>query len=366
MAAQDKERYEREKEAYNGPWKVAVDQSRKKKDPSAPKRGMSAFLCFAKTRRSVVRSNNPNLSNAEVSKVLSKMWKEAPPDVIQKYREEEKQERQRYLQAMEEWRKEQSAVSAGADGQEDNGQTISGDRNLASEQNLLQQSAEGVIGSGHRVYTQGLTFQRSESGIGSSQPSHGINLAQSGAQGSSLPQSNDQGHQPTTLQQLYNQSLSLPPSFTLDPRRAPRGQASYQGESPLGPPGDLNPLRQFRPGLAYSNVQPRNGFSTDNIIYNPGHILQILAQQYQQNQHLVATSSQSGYDPRQSANSSSSSSSYRFDPASAEMLVDVLQQSSTSNSSTTTDEEEKDEEGNGPSSSLHQNDCNHPNQPGNK
>jgi hypothetical protein len=39
VAAQDKERYLAQKEAYKGPWKIPV--KRKKKNPEAPKRPMS-------------------------------------------------------------------------------------------------------------------------------------------------------------------------------------------------------------------------------------------------------------------------------------------------------------------------------------
>lgn len=106
MAKKDKERYEREKASYTAP----PGASRKKqRDPTAPRRPMSAFLAFANSRRAKVKAEQPQCSNGEISKILSGMWKEAADDVKQKYRDEESALWAKYKSEMQDWRKKNEA-----------------------------------------------------------------------------------------------------------------------------------------------------------------------------------------------------------------------------------------------------------------
>lgn len=102
-ARQDKARYEMEKAMYKGPWKVPANK-RTPKDPSAPKRPMSAFLAFSNKRRASLKRQYPDASNADLSKMLSKQWKEADHELKSKYTEEEAGLRAKYKTAMAEWR----------------------------------------------------------------------------------------------------------------------------------------------------------------------------------------------------------------------------------------------------------------------
>lgn len=77
-ADQDKARYEAEKALYKGPWKIPSNK-RKTKDPSAPKRPMSAFLAYSNSRRAGLKRDNPKSTNADLSRMLSKTWKELDP-----------------------------------------------------------------------------------------------------------------------------------------------------------------------------------------------------------------------------------------------------------------------------------------------
>ena len=109
-ARKDKVRYEIEKSMYSGPWKVPAGRGRTPKDPDAPKRPMSAFLAFSNKRRASVKASNPDASNAELSKILSKMWKEAPEGVRKTYVDEEAGLRQQYHASMSEWRKKEKEL----------------------------------------------------------------------------------------------------------------------------------------------------------------------------------------------------------------------------------------------------------------
>jgi len=98
LARQDKDRYEREKAAYKGPWKVPDI-----KYDDGPKKPMSAFLAFGNERRKEIAANNPLLSNAEISSLLSKLWRECPDDIKQAYRDREARERKEFKKQREEW-----------------------------------------------------------------------------------------------------------------------------------------------------------------------------------------------------------------------------------------------------------------------
>ena len=104
MARRDKARYEVEKTMYTGPWKVPA-KKRSQKDPNAPKRPMSAFLSFSNSKRAQVKEEHPNIGNAEVSRILAQMWKDAPDDERKEHIDKEYKLRQQYKTAIAAWRK---------------------------------------------------------------------------------------------------------------------------------------------------------------------------------------------------------------------------------------------------------------------
>jgi len=103
-AKEDKERYNLEKASYTGPWQVPW--KRAKKDPSAPKRPMSAFLFFSQDKRRMIKGENPGMRNTEISRVLGEMWKEASDDQKSPHVEREAKERAKYKLDIAKWRKE--------------------------------------------------------------------------------------------------------------------------------------------------------------------------------------------------------------------------------------------------------------------
>jgi hypothetical protein len=103
MGRKDKARYEMEKAMYNGPWKVPVTTKREK-DPTRPKRPMSAFLSYSNRRRAEVKEKNKNTKTADVSRILAQMWREAPPEEKKEFVDEEYSLRQDYKSAMAEWK----------------------------------------------------------------------------------------------------------------------------------------------------------------------------------------------------------------------------------------------------------------------
>lgn len=105
MARQDKARYEMEKSMYTGPWKVPATK-RVSKDPKAPKRPMSAFLSFSNSKRAYVKNKHKDAKNAEVSRILAQMWKDADAEEKKTFVDEEFALRQQYKIAMSEWKRQ--------------------------------------------------------------------------------------------------------------------------------------------------------------------------------------------------------------------------------------------------------------------
>lgn len=104
VAAKDKQRYMVEKATYTGPWQVPW--KRAKKDPTAPKRPMSAFLNFSQDKRRRIKEENPNIRNTEVSRILGELWRNASEEEKRPHIEREKEEREKYKESIAEWRKE--------------------------------------------------------------------------------------------------------------------------------------------------------------------------------------------------------------------------------------------------------------------
>lgn len=49
--------------------------TRRKKDPNAPKRALSAYMFFANETRDIVKAENPDVSFGQVGRILGEKWK---------------------------------------------------------------------------------------------------------------------------------------------------------------------------------------------------------------------------------------------------------------------------------------------------
>lgn len=73
----------------------------------APKRPASAFLSFSNSRRAEAKRTHKSASNAEISRILAKMWSEAPADVKKHYIDSEASARAEYKKNVAVWRIEE-------------------------------------------------------------------------------------------------------------------------------------------------------------------------------------------------------------------------------------------------------------------
>jgi hypothetical protein len=103
----DKARYESEMATYKVATKLSSSK-KPRKDPNAPRRPMSAFLAFSNKRRAALKRQTPDATNSDLSKMLSKMWKEATPEFKLDYVNEEAILRAKYKVDIVAFRKKRS------------------------------------------------------------------------------------------------------------------------------------------------------------------------------------------------------------------------------------------------------------------
>eukprot|EP00586_Coscinodiscus_wailesii_P022890 CAMPEP_0172499966 /NCGR_PEP_ID=MMETSP1066-20121228/132973_1 /TAXON_ID=671091 /ORGANISM="Coscinodiscus wailesii, Strain CCMP2513" /LENGTH=478 /DNA_ID=CAMNT_0013273983 /DNA_START=377 /DNA_END=1813 /DNA_ORIENTATION=- len=105
MGRRDKLRYEQEKASYSGPWQISTTgRGKAQKDPTYPKRPMSAFLHFAKTERAKLKIQRPDLTFAAASSILGQRWNGASEEERKPHLDWEERERKIYNEKAAAWR----------------------------------------------------------------------------------------------------------------------------------------------------------------------------------------------------------------------------------------------------------------------
>jgi hypothetical protein len=111
LAAADKKRYAEEKEDYvPDPSFEATKSSRKKKDPNAPKRALSAYFFFCNEIREGVRAENPNKKITEIATLLAAKWRELPEKKRGKYQKMHEEAKIKYQSAMDDYNSVKNGV----------------------------------------------------------------------------------------------------------------------------------------------------------------------------------------------------------------------------------------------------------------
>ncbi|RLV93240.1 Non-histone chromosomal protein 6 [Spathaspora sp. JA1] len=82
--------------------------TRKKKDPDAPKRSLSAYMFFANENRDIVRAENPGISFGQVGKLLGEKWKALSDDEKVPYNNKAETDKKRYEKEKAEYAKKNS------------------------------------------------------------------------------------------------------------------------------------------------------------------------------------------------------------------------------------------------------------------
>jgi len=127
IARLDKERYEREKLVYTGPWKVPILPKKTKKRAAAllrqqrhqqheteevvllppPQPPLSAFLMFAQTKRATLPRHDDDDDDEEEGHELARLWQDCDPVEKNNYIDTEFVLREQYEHALRAWQKQQ-------------------------------------------------------------------------------------------------------------------------------------------------------------------------------------------------------------------------------------------------------------------
>lgn len=134
-ASSDRVRYNAEMKNYRNTIKEATGSE-------VPKRPMSAYLAFSNKRRAGLKRLNPSATNAELSKLLSKAWKEAAPELKSEYIQEEAKLRAEYNAEMLALRKTQAKVIITS---KSNTKGSKGSSRKSLEKNLDLKNSEGSM-----------------------------------------------------------------------------------------------------------------------------------------------------------------------------------------------------------------------------
>jgi len=72
---------------------------KKKKDPDAPKRPKTAYLCYAVAVRSQVQKDNPEMKFVDITRKISEQWKALTADERKPYDDMAAKDKERYEKA---------------------------------------------------------------------------------------------------------------------------------------------------------------------------------------------------------------------------------------------------------------------------
>jgi len=70
---------------------------RTKKDPNAPKKGLTDFMIFQQEHRAQVKEENPDASFGEIGKILGDMWKKLDADSKKEFKKRAEEDKARYV-----------------------------------------------------------------------------------------------------------------------------------------------------------------------------------------------------------------------------------------------------------------------------
>ena len=83
--------------------KVINKTNKPKKDPNAPKKGMSAFMYFSRDNRDKVKSDNPDITFGELGKELGQRWRALSDKEKAKYQKMAEKDKERYNTEMDKY-----------------------------------------------------------------------------------------------------------------------------------------------------------------------------------------------------------------------------------------------------------------------
>ncbi|XP_063620775.1 TOX high mobility group box family member 3-like isoform X2 [Cydia splendana] len=288
--------------------KPKVQKKKKKRDPNEPQKPVSAYALFFRDTQAAIKSQNPNASFGEVSKIVASMWDGLDSEHKSVYKQKTEVAKKEYLKALAAYRA--SLVSKG--GEQDSPAMFNHGNSTNSTYGNYYQGVQGqTYGNGHspqgyvqNAAPQGYSPQNYPGGqpqaAYTGQPAQGYsqnpqqtpqnyqgNIAHNPATYQGVPGQNPQGYQgnPTTPPQ------ACPPNVAQSPRNYPPAQSPshYAPTSGMAsPPGyrqvssQSPPMGQVHNAMQYHHSQQQMQQSHQQLQYQQQ---QQQHQQQQQQQH---------------------------------------------------------------------------------
>ncbi|KAJ3208112.1 Non-histone chromosomal protein 6 [Clydaea vesicula] len=72
---------------------------KRKKDPNAPKKNLSAFMFFSQSQRPIIKAEKPDAGFGELGKLLGEAWRNLPEEEKAVYQEKADKDKVRYAEA---------------------------------------------------------------------------------------------------------------------------------------------------------------------------------------------------------------------------------------------------------------------------
>lgn len=96
--------------------KKGGERKRKKKDPNAPKKPLSAYMFFCKDHREEAKGKlEKGASVTDIAKKLGKMWKKTDSEEKKKYEKKYEKDKERYEKEMKKYKKKGDSKGSGSD-----------------------------------------------------------------------------------------------------------------------------------------------------------------------------------------------------------------------------------------------------------
>jgi HMG (high mobility group) box len=100
QAESDKVRYQEEMKDYVPMEEPGGKRKKAKKDPSAPKRNMSAYFLFSIEARPKVKAQNPDAAFGDIARIISAQFKELSDKEKKKWEKKAAEDKDRYQREM--------------------------------------------------------------------------------------------------------------------------------------------------------------------------------------------------------------------------------------------------------------------------
>ena len=95
--------------------KKSPKKKRAKKDPNAPKRGLSAYMFFSAAKRAEIAEANPEFGITDIAKALGERWKTVSDEEKSVYQQQAEEDKARYEREMAEYNARGADADADAD-----------------------------------------------------------------------------------------------------------------------------------------------------------------------------------------------------------------------------------------------------------